>query len=133
MPGLTLTKEALSPEEINPEGAWFLRVTCTSDEQGLNSKIFVYKAATPGTFYNTGDVFETVASIQQMQDIPEDEPTFAEDYTVPYYRLAVFEAYFTHPDFLNEAWSIIQEDAQLLLAQFRTAESLVDSETVTIP
>jgi hypothetical protein len=133
MAGIALTREALDPEEINPDHVWYLKVTAESSEEGLTSKIFVYHAYSDdfsGSY--PGDIFTCVASIKQMQDIPEDEPSDDPEDLNPFYRLAVFEAFFTNPEELEDAWNIIVQDTTALVRSHRLAAELEDSLTVNI-
>jgi hypothetical protein len=132
MTGITLTRHSLDYNTTNPYGAWFLRVTSRSYEPGLSGKIFVYRSAQEKSAYNTGDVFETVASIKQMQDIPEDCPASIEGEQVNYYRSHIFEAYFTTASEVEDAWRIIQEDTRLLINQHRVALYVENYEVVNI-
>ena len=112
--------------------AWPLRVTADSNETGLSSKIFVYHAEMGDDPYQ-GDVFECVASIQQMSEIPEDAPGVGEGGNlVPYYRKDVLTFYCRNSEQADSLWEKVQADVRDLLRNHRAMQNLLTSETVTI-
>jgi hypothetical protein len=80
-----------------------------------------------------GDVFECVASIQQMSEIPEDAPGVGEGGNlVPYYRKDVLTFYCRNSEQADSLWEKVQADVRDLLRNHRAMQNLLTSETVTI-
>ena len=130
---IELKRESLTYEESNPLGAWFLRITATSTEPGLSSKVFVYHAVKeylPGELNR--DVFSCVASPVQMGEIPEDDPIFEEGNIIPFYRTDVMEVFLRTPQEVEEVWGIVVEDVSMLLRGWRVREDLTQEMTIVI-
>jgi hypothetical protein len=128
--GITLTFDAIDDNEIG-KLSWPLRVSASSDVEGLDSNIFVFhaqsvEAATPG------DMCEAVASIVQMNELPVDEPTEIDGFPIPFYRKSEAEFHFHTSDALDEAIEIIKEDTASLLRAFRTFELIQEQQVVII-
>lgn len=132
MPGIALTIEYLSPDNYLP-GTVPMRVTAVSSEPGLESEIFVFHA-TSTTAPWTGDQFETIASVVQMQELPVDAPAPATEDTpaIPFYRKDVVEFVLYTMEELEDIWKIIKEETKLLIKQHRLADKIEQQETVTI-
>jgi hypothetical protein len=120
MARLSLTLEHLDPDTRVP-GTYPYRVTCTSTTDH-DTAIFVFHARSVDDAL-PGDQFECVASYQQMQEIPLDEPVLDGDTPIPYYRKSVVEFYSTDPEEVDDVWAIVQQDARHLLK----AEDLADA------
>ena len=128
--GITLTFEAIDDNEIG-KLSWPLRVSASSDEEGLDSNIFVFHAqSTEGA--STGDMCETVASIVQMNELPIDAPAEIDGEPIPFYRKSSAEFHFHNSDALDEAIEIIKEDTASLLRSFRTFNLIQTQQVVTI-
>lgn len=115
---ITLTFEAVPTQEIG-KLSWPLRVTAESSTMGLDSKIFVYHAQ-GSTEALPGDMCEAVASIVQMNELPEDNPSEIDGEPIPFYRKDYAEFHFQNSDALDEAVEIIKEDTAKLLHAFNT-------------
>lgn len=133
--GIKLTREGPT---LNPghecRHNWTLKVTAESDEEGLSSKIFVYHAVHEDDPLN-GDTFSNVASLQDMNIIPEDAPMSipAEDGredNVPWYRTdeVVFDCYNMRD--VEHIWKTIQIDVKNLLKEYRISRNLQEQEVV---
>lgn len=132
MAGISLTRSGLDTEDKEGQHVWPLKVIATSSETGLGSKIFVYHAAMSDDAYE-GDIFECVASMQQMKDIPEDSPALEDDtYVVPYYRTNSFVVDCRSPEEAEELWEAVKEDVGDLITNFRSLATLDNLETINI-
>lgn len=132
MAGIDLERSGLDTQEVNNQHVWTLKVVATSNEPDLSAKIFVYHANMDDDAYE-GDIFECVASVQQMLDLPEDAATTEDgEYVVPYYRSDVMLIDLRHPDYADDLWEDIQADVTDLVNNWRAAQSLSSIETVTI-
>ena len=80
-----------------------------------------------------GDVFEAVASVQQMLDIPENRASYTEDadLAIPYYRTDTVTFYARSPVEAESLWTSIKEDVNDLtrnwVAQTNTTETFVST------
>lgn len=129
---IDLQRSGLEVQEVNNQQCWPLEVVATSSEAGLSSKIFVYHANLDDDAYQ-GDIFECVASVQQMLDLPEDAAVQENgEYVVPYYRTDRMVADTRHPDDAETLWADVQEDVEDLLKNWRASQALSTLETVTI-
>ncbi len=131
MAGISLSLEYVDPALYFP-GVYPARITAVVDEPGLeDSAIFVYHAQTEDRSI-AGDIFECVASYQQMQELPVDAPDTEAEVPIPYYRKSVVEFYLTDPDEMAEIWSIVQFDAKHLVTSARHWGKINTTDTVTI-
>lgn len=129
-----LTRDSLTSIVVpnSVRHVWPIRVTAVSDEPGLSSKIFVYHAEMGDDPYQ-GDVFECVASVQQMTEIPEDSAGVGEDGNlVPYYRKEVLTFHCRTAEEAESLWGKVKADVRDLLLNHRALQELLTSETVTI-
>jgi hypothetical protein len=112
---------------------WPLQVTAVSATDGLSSKIFVYHAENGDDPYQ-GDVFECIASLQQMTEIPEDEPSMGEDgNAIPYFRKDSLLFHCRSASEADDLWVKIQADTKDLLQNYLALTGgLTTQETVTI-
>lgn len=127
---IMLTFEAVAEEEIG-KLSWPLRVSASSNEEGLDSNIFVFHAQSMEGA-SAGDMCEAVASIVQMNELPIDNPTTIDGAPIPFYRKSSAEFHFHTSDALNEAIEIIKEDTASLLRAFRTFNLIQEQQVVTI-
>lgn len=132
---IDLTKYSLNDmteQQLHSQHVWPLKIVAESDEEGLSSKIFVFHAEDGDDPYQ-GDVFECVASVQQMVEIPEDESGIGEDgNNIPYFRSEVLQFNCRSEYEAEELWAKVQVDVKDLLQNFRAASNLTTVETVTI-
>lgn len=128
---ITLQKEALA-QPFNGQSSWPLRVTAISSDPRLSSAIFVYHASMKDDPYE-GDIFEAVASVSQMLELPE-EAGIAEDCNgkkIPYYRLSKLE-FFCHSAWeMEDLWQKIQGDTNDLVRNFYAFNRMQPAESVT--
>lgn len=129
---ITLQRESVSPSQAPPrQHTWPLRIIATSNLAGLSSKIFVFHAALSDDLIK-GDVFEAVASVSQLMELPEDTPITGGDVIVPFYRLDRLEWFCHSAEEAEDLWNKIQEDVQDLVNNFRSKENLESSEVIVI-
>lgn len=132
---IELTRSSVIPveDEVLSQHVWPLSVTAVSNQNGLSSKIFVYHAE-DGDDPFMGDIFECVASVQQMTEIPEDQPGIGEDgNNIPYFRKDTLLFHCRSASQADDLWVKIQADVKDLLQNYLALTSgLQTTETVTI-
>lgn len=89
------------------------------------AKIFVMHQAPPGGL--VGDFFSCVASVQQLEDLPEDDP----EPGVPFYRVASVTQLCRTPEAAVEFWDAVRSVTQELSNNLRAAADLAVAEEVT--
>ena len=115
---------------------WPIRIDAkqlTVDENGIPevpenyvpAKIFVMHQAPPGGLF--GDFFSCVASIQQLEDLPEDAP----EPGVPFYRVASVTQLCRTPEAAVEFWEAVKSITQELSNNLKAAADLVAAEEIT--
>ena len=111
-----LTREVLEPYMQDGHTFWKLKVVATSSGD-VSPKIFVYHASMNDDKYD-GDVFEAVASVPQISEIPEDAPMSNVGGSVlPYYRTDTLICSLPSPAEANQLWFDVKEDTQELYDQ----------------
>lgn len=130
---IVLTRHTIDYDvTLGPQHSWPMRVTAVSTITGLPSKIFVYHAVNADRAWE-GDAFEAIASVQQLEELPEDQPTTGEDGTIiPYYRTSTMEVWLRSPELLADLWADIQTQVQDLINNFRAAATFDTTVTVTL-
>lgn len=132
---LTLTRDAVPAAyfEGSQQHSWPVRITAASSEAGLEPAIFVYHVV--GSDKATSeDIFECVASVQQMTELPANAPQpDATKALVPYYRKNILEIACRSAEEADELWDRVQEDVIDLLANFRAFANMQATAVVTIP
>lgn len=134
MSNITLTRTGLEGNEFNGQHVWPLNITATLPAGSVlpSAKLFVYHASMSDDIYE-GDLFECVASVQQMNDIPDDTPAVEDgEYTVPYYRSNMLNFHCRSPEEVDILWEDIQEDVTDLVNNYTSAATLSNIEVVTI-
>lgn len=128
---ITITREALPPfsDQETVRHAWPLKLTATGNvSAGLGAAIFVYRAALGAP---SGDVFECVASVQQMQEL-DLTPQVGTSDQIPYYRSAVAEFNSRSPLEAAETYAEIVIQVQELVDNYAAFLTLTQSGTVDI-
>ncbi len=133
---ITITRLSSSATfDDNQQHTWLLKVIVTaSSGDGLGAKIFVYHAANKQAV-SDADVFEAVASIHQMNEIPADAPTFVQgdaEKCIPYYRLSTLTFDCRSAEEAELLWTQVLEDIEDLAANFKARTTLQTEETVTV-
>jgi hypothetical protein len=126
---ITLTREATVPDDTDSRHNWPLRVTATTTDS-FPPEIFVYHAGMPGQ--PDEDVFECVASVQQLAELPVGRPADAELLAIPYYRLDVLEVWCRDALQLETAWEELMEEADMLVENWISASNMSETETYTV-
>lgn len=119
-----------TPEELAlaDRHQWPVRVTATNTTDDSPAYVFVMQVAAPGEW--TSATFSTVASVQQMDDLP----TLAAGPSSPYYRVAQVTAMCRSADAALEFGTKIEFALRDLANNLAAAEILaVASETIITP
>lgn len=107
----------------------------SSSEEEEDCKIFVYHVGEEGDPYR-GDLFFNVASVQDMDVIPADEPSgVMEDANgmenfVPFYRTDRVELRFHTKELAARAWEIIKRDTRALMHEYYKGRNLDVAEEI---
>lgn len=135
---ITLTRETVIPVVVSgDQHVWPLQVTAVSDTEDLPSEIFVYHSNMDDDQINNLDIFECVASVEQLDEIdtapieadPDvDPPVLA----VPYYRSDTLMFGCRSAQEAAELWAKIQEDVADLHNNFLYYAQLQTEDTVVI-
>lgn len=128
---ITLTRESLSDdvESVPGQHVWPLRITATSSNENLGPEIFVFHASVDDDVY-CGDVFECVASIQQLGDIPIDTAGFDDNgQLVPYFRKDTLTFHARSPQEADELWAQIKNDVDELVKNYLALTNITEVET----
>jgi len=127
-----LTRNTISSSEAANRHVWPMKVTAVSSIADLESEIFVYHYAGDADAYDC-DVFECVASVSQMYEIPKSKPVQIDEIEgVPYYRKSEMFLVFRNPEEADSTWAKIQEDVQDLIDNFRSLKNLDTTEEVEL-
>ena len=125
MISITATREAVITYEEPNRHTWPLKVTVTAE--GIEPEIFVYHTAVAGSAY-AGDIFECVASVSQMQEIPKSVPAPG----VPYYRLSTLTFACRSAEEAEQLWVNVLEDIQELVTNTNSLAAMAATETAVI-
>lgn len=91
--------------------------------------MFVFHAAMDDDQYE-GDVFEAVASAQQMYEIPAIDPgSETNGQLVPYYRRSELVWYARTPSEAEELWQAITDDVDDLTRSLEMLNRMMEQET----
>lgn len=106
---------------------WPIRIDAQKIEgQSLiPAKIFVMHEAPPGGL--VGDFFSCVASVQQLEDLPEDAP----EPGVPFYRVSSVTQLCRTPEAAVEFWEAVKSVTQELKDNLEAAAALEVAEEFT--
>jgi len=126
---LTLTRESTTYADTDSQHNWPLRVTATATDS-FPPEIFVYHAGMPGQ--PAQDVFECVASVQQLYELPTARPAEDDDASIPYYRLAVVEIWCRNAAQAQSVWEELQEEAAMLVENWMAADEMSETDTFTV-
>ncbi len=128
---IDLTKETLHAVVKEGQHVWPLKITANSIQAGLSSSIFVFHASLDADPYE-GDVFEAIASVQQMTEIPENAPAVDSNGELcPYYRSNTLTFYARSPAEAEDLWNDILEDVDDLTRNWAALTSLQDDGTTS--
>ena len=124
---ITLNKKLIEAKEIDGVTVWPLSITAKSAIAGLDSEIFVYHAALNDDPYE-GDIFECVASVQQMTELPKDAACIEGTLVVPYYRSKTMSHNAESLAAALELWEEIKEDVNDLVNNWQALVRVEDYE-----
>lgn len=125
-----LTRKGIKHEQYEGTHAWPMEVSANTPE-GAPDAIFVYHASGDDDPYE-GDVFEAVASVQQIRDLPENAPAHDDNgQLVPYYRKAKAVFMTRSPSEAEELWQAIIDDVDDLTRSLAAVDRAATQETHT--
>lgn len=127
---ITLTRESLSDdiESVPGQHVWPLRITATSSNENLGPEIFVFHASMDDDVY-CGDVFECIASIQQLGDLPVNKAAYDDNgQLVPYYRTDSLTFHARSPQEAEDLWSQIKVDTNELVKNWLALSDISEVE-----
>lgn len=126
---LRLERQTITQETFVNRHVWPLRVSVTSLQPGLTNNVFVFHAALQDDLY-CGDVFECVASVQQLNDLPENKAAYDDNgKLVPYYRTNTLVFNARTPLEAEELWDAIKDDTQDLARNWAALNNFEDSDS----
>ncbi len=110
--------------------AWPLVILAAATD--MPSEIFVYKAI-PAASPIPGDIFEVVASVSQMYELPASRGvSVTRDTAVPFYRSRQLEFVCRSPEEAQELIEHVTEDVESLVANWNAALNLNTISQVTV-
>jgi hypothetical protein len=124
---IKLTRQTVETVEAPNRYVWWLTVEALSTVEGLTSKIFVYHVNDMGD-----DEFSCVASVNQLDEIPEDQPSLVSPTAIPYYRVDKLTFACRSTADLELFWTTLQHEVSDLIRNFRSKENLAMSEVVYV-
>lgn len=137
---ITATRETLYEPLMTTVGAQQIhtfpfKVTVTaSSGEAMSPKIFVYHAnSMVKGEASDADLFEAVASVHQLMELPPDKPAYdpaLPDKYYPYYRTSVLLFHCRSEEEAEELWLKVQEDIGDLTRSFAAATALRVVEAV---
>lgn len=119
---ITLTREAAEAIDTDTAIVWPLRVTATISGSDLPPEIFVYHCGM--TAYPENDVFECIASIVQIEQLPTTRPTGDNLLIQPYYRQASVTIYCANAQQASDVWEELKIEADILASEWVRAQEL---------
>lgn len=138
---VTLTKAETKQEDL----AWIpnisgfpIRVTATGTGLLEGGNVFVLQLSGTGLDPNQGDIFNRIASVPDITDLPTLDTIESmnsasiEGLISPFYRTNEIELFFETPELAEEAWKIIKSDVKLLVDNLNLKDKVYPTETVTI-
>lgn len=138
---VTLTKAETKQEDL----AWIpnisgfpIRVTATGTGLLKGGNVFVLQLSGTGLDPNQGDIFNRIASVPDITDLPTLDTIESmnsasiEGLISPFYRTNEIELFFETPELAEEAWKIIKSDVKLLVDNLNLKDKIYPTETVTI-
>jgi hypothetical protein len=129
---IDLKRYRIVQETIEGQQVWPLKISVDSHQSGLSDHIFVFHASMGDDLYQ-GDIFEAVASVQQMRDLPEDAAGVDSNGEVcPYYRAKDLVFYARSPSEAEELWNAIVEDVNDLSRNWALLENIEDYDITAV-
>lgn len=110
---------------------WPIRIVSTSSNPAVSPKIFVFLASTEDDAYE-GDVFESVASLQQLRYIPEDNAGVdANGEICPYYRTNTLTFCARSETEAEDLWNKIASNVDDLVRNLNVVTNTTETHTST--
>lgn len=116
---------------------WRVRLKCEpATGSTYDTKIFVYHAVPEGDVAEA-DTFSNIASLVDMDTLPQDEPIILEgeainQNTIPYYRLDYVELDFPNAELADKFLNKALYDIKRLVNEYDRADKYNVEQTVTI-
>lgn len=131
MAKISLTRyisEAHQAGGLPRQQAWPITIVAVGED--IDSEVFVYHVQKDGDPL-VGDIFEAVASPQQIYEVPKTPGAATSENTqVPYYRRDTVEFLARSAQEANDIWRIINEDVEILVRDFNAGATLLGVERI---
>lgn len=131
MSSIALTRyisEAHESGQLPRQQSWPITITAVGVD--MPSEIFVYHIDQEGDPLE-GDIFEAVASPQQLYELPANAAAvISSDDQIPYYRRSVLEFLARSADEAQYIWETVQEEVAILVRDFNAGNTLLGIERV---
>ena len=138
---VTLTKSDTTQTDLswiaNISG-YPIKVTAIGTGMLEGGYIFVKQLTGTGLDPNQGDMFNRIASVPDITDLPTIETVESmnesdiQGLITPFYRDNTIELFFETPELAEKGWQIIKSDTQLLVDNLKLIDVIQPSETITI-
>ncbi len=128
---ITLTKHTVTNVLLEGQHVWPLRIIASSNDAAVSAKIFVFHAAVPNDTYS-GDIFEAVASVQQLNELPEDSAGLdVNGEMCPYFRVDSLTFYARSAAEADDLWNEIISDVDDLTRNLQVNTNTSETYTST--
>ncbi len=120
--------ESHSAGGLPKQQAWPITIVAVGED--MDSEIFVYHVQKAGDPLE-GDIFEAVASPQQMFEIPKTPgAATSEDEQIPYYRRSVLEFLARSSKEAEDIWAKVNEEVEILVRDMNSGNTLLGVERI---
>lgn len=119
-----------------------IRVVCEATDPDVSSAIFVFHAMefdynNPQSRDKSQDMYSNVASLQDMNIIPENDPKVVENddgtkTVIPFYRLSDVTLDFYNMDQAERWWNIVLYDVDFLIRSYKASRKLNQDEIIIL-
>lgn len=127
---ITLTRLGMDPDTLEAGQQQVWRLVIQAQAEGtIPAEIFVHRVGMAGALLE-GDIFECVASVSQMHELPRLGGAVSPDSQLPFYRSNQLELVLRTPEEVERVWKLIREDVALLVRNWAAMERLLAVEIV---
>jgi len=131
MAKISLTRfisEAHQAGGLPRQQAWPITIVAVGED--IDSEVFIYHVQKDGDPLE-GDIFEAVASPQQIYEVPKTPGAATSENTqVPYYRRDTVEFLARSAQEADDIWRIVNEDVEILVRDFNAGATLLGIERI---